>query len=199
MKGTISFLKGISRPARGHEAAQQKLSSPPGAVGFLLLDSILSPTLVNDEAIRVLTYPGHQEGQPHLEEFLQKTIQSLDLKPQGRLENYCIKGFMSGRRHYTCRLLPVSPCGCNPQQPMMALLIERDPVSANLLAIAEKFNLTQREYEAVQHLALGLTSKEIAARMGISSNTVKAFLRLAMIKTGVTTRSGIIGKFLKSA
>ena len=192
-------MKGISRPARGHEAAQQKLSSPPGAVGFLLLDSTLSPALVNDEAISVLTYPGHQEDRPHLEQFLQKTIQSLDLKPQGRLEKYSVKGFMSGRRHYTCRLVPVSPCGRNPQQPMTALLIERDPISANLLAIAEKFNLTQREYEAVQHLALGLTSKEIAARMGISCNTVKAFLRLAMIKTGVTTRSGIIGKFLKSA
>jgi len=82
---------------------------------------------------------------------------------------------------------------------MMALLIERNPVSADLFAIAEKFNLTEREYEAVRHLALGLTSKEIAVRMGISPNTVKAFLRLAMIKTGVTTRSGIIGKFLKSA
>jgi DNA-binding CsgD family transcriptional regulator len=82
---------------------------------------------------------------------------------------------------------------------MMALLIERNPVSGDLFAIAEKFNLTRREYEAVQHLALGMTSKEIAARMGISPNTVKAFLRLAMIKTGVTNRSGIIGKFLKSA
>lgn len=189
----------MSRPARGHEGPQQKLSSPPGAVGFLLLDSTLSATLVNDEAIRVLTYPGHQEDKPHLEEFLQKTIQSLDLKPQGRLEKYSIRGFMSGRRHYTCRVVSVSPCCRNPQQPMTALLIERDPISAHLLAIAEKFNLTQREYEAVQHLALGLTSKEIAARMGISPNTVKAFLRLAMIKTGVTTRSGIIGKFLKSA
>jgi DNA-binding CsgD family transcriptional regulator len=82
---------------------------------------------------------------------------------------------------------------------MMALLIERDRVSADLLTIAKKFNLTRREYEAVQHLALGLTSKEIAARMGISPSTVKAFLRLAMIKTGVSTRSGLIGKFVKSA
>ncbi len=167
--------------------------------GFLLFDSTLCPTFVNDEAIRILAYPDHQEDTPCIEEFLKRMVQSLDLKPQGSLDKYSIKRFMSGRRHYTCRLLPVSPCGRNPQQPMMALLIERDQVSADLLAIAEKFNLTQREYEAVQHLALGLTSKEIAARMGISPNTVKAFLRLAMIKTGVTNRSGIIGKFVKSA
>jgi DNA-binding CsgD family transcriptional regulator len=154
---------------------------------------------VNDEAIRILSYPGHQEGTPCLKESLARMIQSLDLKPESTLEKYSVKRFTSGRRHYTCQLLPVSPSGPNPKQTAMALLIERDPVSAGLLAIAKKFNLTQREYEAVGHLALGMTSKEIAARMGISPNTVKAFLRLAMIKTGVTTRSGIIGKFVKSA
>ena len=199
MTGTTPFLKGISKAARGQQEAQQKLPFPVGSVGLLLLDSTLSPTFVNDEAIRILAYPDHQGDTPCLEEFLARMIRSLYLKPQGTLEKYSIKRFMSGRRHYTCRLLPVSPCGRNPERPMMALLIERDRVSADLLTIAKKFNLTRREYEAVQHLALGLTSKEIAARMGISPSTVKAFLRLAMIKTGVTTRSGIIGKFLKSA
>jgi DNA-binding CsgD family transcriptional regulator len=153
---------------------------------------------VNDEAIRILTYPSHQVDTPCPDEILERMIRSLDLKAQDTLEKYSIKRFTSGRRHYRCRLLLVAPYGRNPQPGMMALLIERDPVSADLLAIAEKFNLTQREYEAVQHLALGLTGKEIAARMGISPNTVKAFLRLVMIKTGVTTRSGIIGKFLKA-
>jgi DNA-binding CsgD family transcriptional regulator len=40
----------------------------------------------------------------------------------------------------------------------------------------------------------GLTSKQIADRMTISTNTVKAFLRLIMIKMGVSTRAGIVGK-----
>ena len=43
-------------------------------------------------------------------------------------------------------------------------------------------------------LLQGLTSKEIAVRMGISPNTVKAFLRLVMVKMGVSTRSGIVGR-----
>ncbi len=199
MNGTIRFSKGIPKAAREQEEAQQKLSSAVGTVGFLLFDSTLGLTFVNDEAIRILAYPGHQEDTPRLEKFLEGMIRSLDLKPHGTLEKYSVKRFMSGRRHYTCRLFLLSSCGRNLQQPMMALLIERIPASADLLAMAEKLNLTQREYEAVQHLALGLTSKQIAARMGISANTVKAFLRLAMIKAGVTTRSGMIGKFLKSA
>jgi DNA-binding CsgD family transcriptional regulator len=41
---------------------------------------------------------------------------------------------------------------------------------------------------------MGLTSKEVATRMNISPNTVTAFLRLIMVKMGVTTRSGIVGK-----
>jgi len=47
--------------------------------------------------------------------------------------------------------------------------------------------------EALEYLIQGLTSKEIAERMHISVNTVKAFLRLIMVKMGVTTRSGIVG------
>jgi DNA-binding CsgD family transcriptional regulator len=48
--------------------------------------------------------------------------------------------------------------------------------------------------EALIGVAMGLTSKELATRMNISPNTVKAFLRLIMIKMGVTTRAGIVGK-----
>jgi DNA-binding CsgD family transcriptional regulator len=199
LNGAIPFSKRIPKAARGQEEAQHRLSSAVGTAGFLLFDSTLRPTFVNDEAISTLAYPSHQEDIPCLEEFLERMIRSLDLEAQDTVQKYSVKLFMSGRRRYTCRLLPVSPCGRKSQQRMMALLIERDPVTADLLAIASKFNLTRREYEAVRHLALGLTSKEIAARMGISPNTVKAFLRLAMIKTGVTNRSGIIGKFLKSA
>jgi DNA-binding NarL/FixJ family response regulator len=45
-------------------------------------------------------------------------------------------------------------------------------------------------------LARGLTNKEIGARMGVSVNTVKAFIRSVMLKLGVTTRAGIVGCLL---
>lgn len=64
--------------------------------------------------------------------------------------------------------------------------------------IAERFGLTTREQETVRFLLEGLTSKEIAERMKISPNTVKAFIRLVMVKMGVSTRSGIIGKIVGS-
>jgi len=62
---------------------------------------------------------------------------------------------------------------------------------------AAKYNLTGREQEALEGISMGLTNKELAERMSISPNTVRAFLRLVMVKMGVTTRSGIVAKILQ--
>jgi len=64
-------------------------------------------------------------------------------------------------------------------------------------ARGDQFHLTRREKETVRLLSAGLASKEIAARMQISANTVKAFLRAIMVKMGVSSRSGILGKALR--
>jgi len=64
--------------------------------------------------------------------------------------------------------------------------------------IAERFGLTCREQETVQFLLEGLTSKEIAQRMPNQPQHRKAFIRLVMVKMGVSTRSGIIGKIVGS-
>ena len=60
--------------------------------------------------------------------------------------------------------------------------------------LCSRFHLTARERQAVGHLVKGMTSKEIAQAMGISTNTVKSFLRLVMTKAGVSTRAGLIGR-----
>jgi DNA-binding CsgD family transcriptional regulator len=60
--------------------------------------------------------------------------------------------------------------------------------------VCQQYKLTRREREALMLLNEGLTSKEIAQRMNISANTVKGFVHLIMLKLGVTTRSGIVGK-----
>jgi len=55
---------------------------------------------------------------------------------------------------------------------------------------------TRREQEVLEYLLQGLTSKAIANRMNISPNTVKAFLRMIMIKTGVSSRAAMVGKII---
>jgi len=77
----------------------------------------------------------------------------------------------------------------------MVVMLERQSNEAVTIAeVSERFGLTAREQETVQFLLEGLTSKEIAERMKISPNTVKAFIRLVMVKMKVSTRSGIIGR-----
>ena len=88
----------------------------------------------------------------------------------------------------------LEPDPSRPSVPSIAITVERD--RGALRDLAERFQLTDREREAVEHLAEGLTSKEIALRMKVSPNTVKTFLHLVMIKMGVTTRSGVIGKMI---
>ena len=64
--------------------------------------------------------------------------------------------------------------------------------------MTKAIHLTRRERQVVEFLIQGLTSKEIANRMKISPNTVKVFLRMVMVKMGVSTRSGVIGKILQA-
>jgi DNA-binding CsgD family transcriptional regulator len=79
--------------------------------------------------------------------------------------------------------------------PHSAILLERTSRrNDHLRRLVQQFKLTPREREALLLLAEGLTSKEIACRMNISPHTVRAFLHLIMIKLGVSTRSGIVGK-----
>jgi DNA-binding CsgD family transcriptional regulator len=79
------------------------------------------------------------------------------------------------------------------------LLLERNLSRVNALSSASRlFGFTLRENQTVELLLQGLTSKEIASRLGISPNTVKAFVRMVMVKMGVTTRSGIVGKLFVS-
>ena len=65
-----------------------------------------------------------------------------------------------------------------------------------LSQVSQQFNLTQRQHQAVALLLRGLSNKEIAESMGISANTVKAFLHMATLRMGVSSRSGIVIKIL---
>ena len=106
--------------------------------------------------------------------------------------------FHIGTIDYLCRVSVMDPCTGPSTQPLLALYIQKSPdASEAMRKIAEEFDLTEREYEALLNISAGLSCKEVAQRMKISPNTVKAFLRLIMIKMGVTRRGGILSKVLE--
>jgi DNA-binding NarL/FixJ family response regulator len=169
------------------------------SAGLILVDDSSRPVYYNSEAVRVFAYPARVKNLNKLTNFLPNEIQSL-LRPQGNHDHSTRTAeFISGRRHYVCRVFALSHNSSGVSaRTITGLLIERmAPKAVGLPEIAEQFRLTQREQETVGLLTLGLTSKEIATRMNISPNTVKAFFRLVMTKMAVSTRSGIVGKIAR--
>lgn len=184
-----------------HWRAMQKQAQTrqnASAAGLLVLDSGNRLVCANAEAIRVLVYPEDLEKIKSSDNHLTEQIPAIILNGNSATQPPATKNFVSGRRQYLCRVFVLESNSKNAGAPHLAIVIERaNHVSFLVSSVAEQFRLTGREKEAVRLLLEGLTSKEIAERMQISPNTVKVFLRLVMVKMGVTTRSGILGKTLQ--
>jgi len=168
--------------------------------GLLLISASLKPLYANAEALEILAYPQKPDTIPSIDSFLEQKIRSALLNELLSRRSKFVHELTSGKRRYRCRAFALTPPSkSSSNAPSIAVLIERcSKPKLDTSYLLEKYGLTQRERETVDFLAQGLTSKEIAARMNISPNTVKAFLRLIMMKMGVSTRSGIIGKVLEA-
>jgi DNA-binding CsgD family transcriptional regulator len=106
--------------------------------------------------------------------------------------------YQSGRRTYICRAFLLKSNGKSANGTATLVMLDRGrPGRFALSKVAQQFRLTQREQQAVALLLQGLTNKEIAEIMGVSANTVKAFLHIATVRIGVSTRSGIVTKVLE--
>ena len=167
--------------------------------GFLLLDATFNPVAFNSEAVRVLAHPVKPERIKRTTVFLADKVRLALVNRGISGELDFVKIYKSGNRRYTCRAFRLDcPTDGRPGY-WIALLLERYSSGlATLGELSKQFELTARERETVELLVQGMTSKEIANRMHISPNTVKAFLRLVMVKMDVSTRSGIVGKMLAS-
>lgn len=188
---SVSEKGGVVSVAHGTPmtAAETMDSSP----GFFLLDARMRPLFANSEAVRILAYPKRPQSMKSLSGLFAKRINGRGVK--GELPS--AQELVSGRRHYWCRCLALD--SENPSAPVIAVLMERGHQPATLLPqMAQRFHFTDREQEVVKLLIGGLTTREIAGRMGVSPNTVKAFLRLVMIKMGVESRSAILGRILRT-
>ncbi len=171
----------------------------PSEAGFLLLDSSLRPIYANQDAVRVLLYPNVPKGSKAAMQEVKKRVEALIVGRLPTLGTPSLVEFPSGRRRYLLRAFSLDAHVKSAMQPAFAVLIERGHhVLLELANVCSQYNLTNREFETMRLLLDGLTSKEIASRMKISPNTVKVFLRQIMLKMGVTTRAGIIGKFVSS-
>jgi len=188
--------KAVGVRANSHGTHSPSLSE----VGFLLLNAALKPLYVNTRAAEILFYPAKPRT---TKDFADQLVAKICTKvaKEGRDGKVSVcKEFLSGSRRYVCRIFDVRMPDHNlngSNGSSLALLLERSPrASADILTICQQYHLTPREGQAIGLLLEGLTSKEIAERMKISPDTVKVFLRLAMVKMGVSSRFGILSKFI---
>lgn len=165
----------------------------PSGPGFVFINSSLRLVACNSEAARILTFPSRPEQIKQLQTFLGDRVRSTLIdRSLGERLNF-IREYRSGKRRYVCRAFEVDRNDLG--QVGYAIVLDRHASKvAALRQVSEQFGLTERELETVQLLLQGLTSKEMATRMNISPNTVKAFLRMVMVKMGVSTRSAVAGK-----
>ena len=189
-----------SQPKAVFERRVIKVVQPdfdPPHSGVLILDSSMAPIGSDKGAAKILKSTGGESGGAALPlalpDDLLKTIRN-----RCPADGSCVTThFMIGPHRYRCRSYIANCEHPNLNQAVIVLHFEaeshgNDPISE----IAAGYRLTEREEEALRGIALGLTTKELAHRMKISPNTVKAFVRLIMIKLGVTTRAAIMVKVL---
>ena len=169
------------------------------------MDASFSVVASNAEALQILAFPARPDS---LKTSLTNRMCADLVEKQSPLR--LVSEFQSAKRTYFCRSFPLDVAGkpktgtgkngSAQSEELLVVMLERKSNEAVMIAaISARFGLTARECETVQFLLDGFTSKEIAHRMKISPHTVKAFIRLVMLKMGVSTRSGIIGRIVGSA
>lgn len=177
-----------------------KMYTTPTRPGLIVIDATFAVVAYNGEALQILTYPEQPEEIRHVDAWLSNKIRT-DLAGRHSPTRF-VEEFRSARRSYLCRSFSLGVKGHNGKGVgsvggLQIVILERKSNEAvKLTEFSERFGLTAREQETVRYLLKGFTSKEIAQRMEISPNTVKAFLRLVMVKMNVSTRSGIIGQLV---
>jgi DNA-binding CsgD family transcriptional regulator len=190
LRGELSLLASVA-------FGRTTLHSAPTARGVLLVDAGLKVVASNPEVLQILAFPERPEQIHDLDSWVANKLRS---KLVQKHSSSGVGEVRSARRTYLCRSFLLDTV-VNHKDPsaqsgrLQIVMIERKSHEAtSILEVSERFGLTRRERETVEFLLDGFTSKEIAQRMNISANTVKAFIRLVMAKMDVSTRSGIVGK-----
>jgi len=173
------------------------LTAKAPKVGLLLMDLSLRPIAYDRGAAAIFQNGSAMKPESHF--FLPREVQEMvgNLKSNNQASMKVI--FRAGNTDYSCTSYLMEAQDGFPAQTIVALHIERlSSVTDAVSAVAAKYHLTEREQEALKGISMGLCSKELAERMHISPNTVKVFLRLIMIKMGVSTRGGIVAEILQN-
>ncbi|MFF2015519.1 LuxR C-terminal-related transcriptional regulator [Paenibacillus sp. NPDC058177] len=187
----------IARSLRGYT-----LSTPPEdiqglqeEVGLLVLSHALNPLASNGQARKWLAMLGEWEQlEPDILPSPVRAVCSRALAELTAAEEHqpskakiCLR-LPSG--HYLA--IAASKLDESSGQVQLAVTFEPARTADILPLIAESYGLSSREKEIVEQISKGLSTKELAHNLHISTYTVQDHLKSIFIKTGVTSRRELI-------
>jgi Bacterial regulatory proteins, luxR family len=157
----------LGSPHSSDPRASSRRKWAPASVGFLLVDPSGRVISANADGRRILSYPATPRRRART---LAKSIgQLLAGSPNDSSRAEWWTELTSGRRCYRCRALFMTLQG----ERHTVFLIERTASRLpHVSRLFDEYHFTRREQETAALLAHGLTNKEIAARLGVSVNTV---------------------------
>jgi DNA-binding CsgD family transcriptional regulator len=164
--------------------------------GLVLADLCLKGVLLDSGAATILQYfNGPGKAAQCIPAELAEVIREFKSSDKKRAPT--VRHFRLRNTQYICRAFLIEPDYRWFAQPVVALYIEKNTLVIEAVeSISADYQLTIREREALEGLLAGLSSKDLAKQMKISPNTVKAFLRLIMIKMGVSSRAELFARVL---
>jgi DNA-binding CsgD family transcriptional regulator len=184
---------------RSTDGRRTKREQPTLQEGLLLMNQTLERVALDRGAQVILNHQTPPGGKSDPASCVPKSVMDLIRRSLNGLLPVTMY-FGIGGQEYIWRAYWMDSQNGFIREPLVVLHVEKVVADRDTVYdVAGRHNLTDRERETLRGISRGLTSKELAQMMGISPNTVKAFLRMIMIKMGVTTRAGIVASLLQSA
>ncbi len=164
-------------------------------LGIALLDRSSRVLFWNDEAVRVIAFPITPSHIDDPGAVLGERLHDLVTQARDSLAGQ-LNTFRSGARSYVCRVIHLDARIDKRPEFTAVLLRRQEQPWADRELLETTYGLSPRERQCVEYLLLGLTTKEIAARMRVSTSTINTFFHLIMLKTRTSRRCDIVRRYI---
>jgi len=166
--------------------------------GVILADRLMRLIAADEGVLSILGRLNEETKEDCIQQPLEEVRRAFEEQNGSHSEELAITVEINNQL-YECRVFPLSASADGVPQEMILVYLRRGvSVSDAVENLAGKYSLSPRETQTLDGIARGLSAKEVAEEMGISHNTVKAYMRLIMGKTGVNSRGGVIKKLLEA-
>jgi DNA-binding CsgD family transcriptional regulator len=191
---TTMFFSKINRERKAFE---QWLESRPD--GIILLDAKLRSIFYNSKAkqfcqslsgIKMESLSGHQIPDIMLPRSIVEDCKYLNnmFSSKGSFSHNRITNTIYGERYYIKYTIVSQSC-LEIDMPCFVIHITSLPNDEAEVLLLKDYKLSMKEETIAQYTGLGLTNKEISAKLGISPFTVQSYLRKIFEKIGIERRA----------